>query len=103
MLQNNAIQAIVSEADYDDVKDRIQLGHIYEVTNFHATNNDKIYIVVPHQARLLFNNRTQFVALPEVYPPYPTYWFEFMEYGLLHKRLGKDVILTGKKSIYLKL
>ena len=87
----------MSEADYDDVKDKIQWGHIYEITGFHATNNPKEFRIVPHESQLLFNNRTRFNPLPEVYPPFPMYWFQFMDFSLLHKRKGNDTILTGTR------
>ena len=96
-IQNNPIHAIVSEADYDDVVDKIKLGSIYEITNFHASKNPGIYIIVPHETQLMFNNRTIFNELNEVYPPYPRYWFQFVDYFDLFGLKGDDTTLIGNK------
>ena len=101
LRQGNAIQGTVNETDYEEVVDKLKFGVIYEITHFHAATNQKEHKIVPHAAKLMFNNRTVFVEQPEVYPPYPRYWFQFMEYGGLRDRLGIDTILTGECVLFL--
>ena len=87
----------MSETDYEDVVDKIQEGLIYEITNFHALELPKLNRIVPHDAQLMFNNRTVFRHLNEVHPPYPRYWFRFIDYYDLPGLKGDDTILSGTK------
>ena len=98
-MQNNGIAAIVREIDYEDVVDKISPGVIYEISNFHAVENVQKYIIIPHKAQLMFNNRTQFRVLPEVNPPYPLHYFKFTDFADLSGSKNNDTVLFGKSTL----
>ncbi|CAN6544120.1 unnamed protein product [Malus baccata var. baccata] len=48
IMQNNAIEALVLEADYEIVAPKIKVGCIYEITWLHNRSNKQTYKVVPY-------------------------------------------------------
>ncbi|KAL6123134.1 hypothetical protein ACLB2K_075657 [Fragaria x ananassa] len=89
----NAIHAIIKEAYYDYVKEKLMVGCVYRISKFHSKESQDKYIIVEHRAQLLFNNRTQFIPLPEL-PDIPQHWFRFVDFDKLHMRENNDTVLT---------
>ncbi|XP_004309333.1 PREDICTED: replication protein A 70 kDa DNA-binding subunit-like [Fragaria vesca subsp. vesca] len=91
---NDAIHALIKEADYEDVKEKILAGNVYQISKFFSRENQDKYIVIQHEAQLLFNNRTQFLPMPQLLPSIPQYWFDFVDFDDVPMRKNNDTILT---------
>ncbi|KAL6141851.1 hypothetical protein ACLB2K_060137 [Fragaria x ananassa] len=79
----NSIHAWVKEADVEDVLGNITEGHVYEITKFSTMDNQRAHKVVPHEAQLLFNNKTVFKLITEEVLAIPIHCFHLMEYNEL--------------------
>ncbi|KAL6198296.1 hypothetical protein ACLB2K_028088 [Fragaria x ananassa] len=81
------------EAYYDYVKEKLMVGSVYRISKFHSKESQDKYIIVEHRTQLLFNNRTQFIPLPEL-PDIPQHWFRFVDFDKLLMRENNDTVLT---------
>ncbi|KAL6199190.1 hypothetical protein ACLB2K_028976 [Fragaria x ananassa] len=88
----NAIHAIIKEAYYDYVKEKLMVGSVYRISKFHSNESQDKYIIVEYRAQLLFNNRTQFIPLPKL-PDIPQHWFQFVDFDKLHMCENNDIVL----------
>nr|XP_028963492.1 uncharacterized protein LOC103411304 isoform X2 [Malus domestica] len=91
---NDAIEALVLEADYEIVAPKIKVGCIYEITRLHSRSSKQTYKVIPHTVQLYFNGKTTFKQIPERPPHIPEHRFYLVDYSELLSRVGKVEILT---------
>jgi len=94
-LQDEAIHGLVRAKDADFITNKIQVGNIYEISNFFVTNNKQRYKIVPHRAMLQFARSTLFKEVEEDIPQIPQYKFNFVEYDQLTSRVDINDLLSG--------
>ncbi|KAM2350929.1 hypothetical protein ACFX1X_006008 [Malus domestica] len=90
----DAIQAFAKEIDYENVASKIKANHVYEITRFSTSRCKLSYKIVPHEAQVCFNTRTNFEELPGVHPNIPSHRFYLLDYSQLSSRIDQYVILT---------
>ncbi|XP_050156454.1 replication protein A 70 kDa DNA-binding subunit A-like isoform X2 [Malus sylvestris] len=93
---NDAIQASTKEFDYEYVAPKIKANHVYEITRFSTSRCKTSYKIVPHDAQVCFNTKTNFEELPGVHPNIPSHRFYLLDYSQLSSRIDQDAILTVK-------
>lgn len=71
----DAIQASAKEIDYEYVAPKIKANHVYEITRFSTSRCKSSYKIVPHDAQVCFNTKTNFEELPGVHPNIPSQRF----------------------------
>ncbi|GMN27604.1 hypothetical protein TIFTF001_041055 [Ficus carica] len=72
----------------------MQLGTIYEISNFFITNNKQKYKIVPHAAMLQFARSTVFKNVEEDIPEIPQHKFNFVEFDQLTSKIDINDILS---------
>jgi len=97
-MQHEAIQGTIRAKDSDIISEKIQLGNIYDISNFFVTQNKPTYKTVPHIAMLQFARATSFTLITEEPPPIPFHKFYFTEFDQLQQRVNTIEILSGKTN-----
>ncbi|XP_068306657.1 uncharacterized protein [Pyrus communis] len=90
----DAIQASAKEIDYEYVAPKIKADHVYEITRFYTSRCKTSYKIVPHDAQVCFNTKTNFEELPGVHPNIPSHRFYLLDYSQLSSRMDQVDILT---------
>ncbi|KAM1011014.1 hypothetical protein ACFX13_047165 [Malus domestica] len=89
----DAIQASLKEIDYENVAPKIKANHVYEITRFSTSRCKLSYKIVPHEAQVFFNTKTNFEELPGVHPNIPSHRFYLLDYSQLSSRIDQYDIL----------
>lgn len=64
--QNDAIHVLIKEAGYEDVKEKIVVGFVYQISKFFSRDSQEKYIVVKHRAQLLCPSYALLPLIPNI-------------------------------------
>ena len=95
-IQDEAIHGFIRAKDVEFITNKIQVGNIYEISNFFITNNKLRYMIVTHVAMLQFARSTIFKNVEDDIPEIPQLKFNFVEFDQLTQKTDINYLLSGK-------
>ena len=81
------------------ITNKIQIGNIYEISNFFITNNKPRYKIVSHVAKLQFARSTVLKNGEDDIPQIPQLKFNFVEFDQLTPKVDINDLLSGKSYL----
>ena len=95
-MQDEAIHGFIRAKYVEFITNKIQVGNIYEISNFFITNNKSRYKIVSHVAMLQFARSTVFKNVEDDIPEIPQLKFNFVEFDQLIPKVDINNLLSAK-------